>query len=123
MADTEAQHIDVVLAAGNGGCNPDATEAKAFQNIFSHHTSQPSFFSYKGALGESFSSGGIGAAIMALSIKHEKIPPTLGLTEPITPLPFITNTAKNMTIHQGLLNAVSYGGTHVALVVKGTEAG
>jgi len=123
MADIEAGHIDVVLAAGNGGRNPDEIEAQAFQNLFSPHTPQPLFFSYKGALGESFSSGGTGASIMALSIQHGKIPPTLGLTEPIAPLTFITGTAKNMIIRQGLINAVSYGGTHVAIVVRHIEAG
>ena len=123
MADSETAHTDVVLAAGNGGNNPDEIEAKAYQTLFPRHTSQPSFFSYKGALGESFSSGGIGASIMALAIKHGKVPPILGLTEPIAPLPFITGVAKSVTIRQGLLNAASYGGTNVAIVIRRPAAG
>jgi 3-oxoacyl-[acyl-carrier-protein] synthase II len=118
MANSDAKNIDAVLAAGNGGHNPDAIEAKAFQNLFPRHTAQPSFFSYKGALGESFSSGGIGMSVLALTIKHGRIPPTLGLTEAIAPLPFITGAAKSATIRQALLNTASYGGTHVAIAVK-----
>jgi 3-oxoacyl-[acyl-carrier-protein] synthase II len=121
MADTATKHIDVVLAAGNGGSDPDGIEAEAYQNLFPDHTAQPSFFSYKGALGESFSSGGIGASIMALVIRNNKIPPTLGLTEPMAPLPFVMDTAKDMTIRHGLLNAVSYGGTNAAIVVNHVE--
>ena len=123
MAGTDAEHLDVVLAAGNGGCNPDEIEVKALQNLFSPHRPQPAFFSCKGALGESFSFGGIGAAVMALSVKHGKIPPTLGLTEPMAPLPFVTGAAKDMIIRHGLLNAVSYGGTHAAIVAGRMEAG
>ncbi|HVO67851.1 MAG TPA: beta-ketoacyl-[acyl-carrier-protein] synthase family protein [Syntrophales bacterium] len=110
--------INTIQAAGNGGKNPDGIEADAYLHFFGSEKKTPVVSSVKGALGESFSSGGIRAAALALSINKGIVPPTLGLKNPIAPLSFVTGKTKNMDIRSGLVNAVSYGGTDVSIVMS-----
>jgi len=110
--------IDMIQAAGNGGKNPDGTEADAYLHIFGSEKEVPLVSSVKGAVGESFSSGGIRAAALALSISKGMVPPTLGLANPIAPLSFTTGKARKMDIRNGLVNAVSYGGTNVSVIMR-----
>jgi len=110
--------IDIIQAAANGGENPDRIEADAYLHLFKAEKTIPVISSIKGALGESFSSGGIRAAALALSIREDMVPPTLGLADPIAPLSFIIDKAKKIDIRNGLLNAFSYGGTNVSIAMR-----
>ena len=110
--------VDVIQAASNGGKNPDRIEADACLNLFGSETAPPLVSSIKGASGESFSSGGIRAAALALSLREGMVPPTLGLVDPIVPLPFVTGMARKIDIRNGLLNAFSHGGTNVSIVMR-----
>ena len=110
--------IDTLQAAANGGKNPDGIEADAFLRLFGSGKELPALSSIKGSLGESFSSGGMRAAALALSIREGKIPPILGLSAPIAALSFVTSEAREMNIRNGLINAVSYGGTNVCIVMR-----
>jgi 3-oxoacyl-(acyl-carrier-protein) synthase len=110
--------IDYVSASANGGRKLDRLEAEALSAIFSGESQKPFISSIKGAVGESFSSGGIRTAAMAISIREETLPPTLGLENPIKPLPFILNIKKEAGIHYGLVNGLSSGGTFASIVLK-----
>ena len=120
-ADLTPDGIDTIQAAGNGGENPDRIEAEACCSLFGANPAGTVISSVKGALGESFSSGGMRAAALALSIREGKVPPTPGLVHPIVPLSFTTGEAKNMNIRHGLLNAVSHGGTNVSIIMSRVE--
>jgi 3-oxoacyl-[acyl-carrier-protein] synthase II len=113
--------IDTILAAGNGGKNPDGIEAEAYLGLFGTEAGCHIISSLKGALGESFSAGGIQAATLALSIREGKVPPTLGLAEPIAPLCFATAQTSELNIRHGMMNAVSFGGTHVSIIMNRIE--
>jgi len=121
MAGLMPDGIDVIQAAANGGKNPDAIEATACLRLFESKKTRPVVSSIKGALGESFSSGGIRAAAMALSIREGRVPPTLGLADPMAPLSFVMGETRKMDVRKGLVNAVSYGGTHVSIVMGKVE--
>jgi len=110
--------IDYVSAAANGGKKLDALEAEALFTVFGNAADRPYISSLKGAVGESFSSGGIRAAAMAVSIKEGIIPPTIGLHNPIRPLGFVMNKNMHIPITFGLINGFSSGGTFVSLVLK-----
>ncbi len=112
--------IDMVQAAANGGKNPDRIEAEACSRFFASPAG-PFMASVKGAAGESFSSGGIRAAALALSIRNGMVPPTLGVADPIERLNIVTGTSVKADIRCGLLNGISYGGTNVSVVVKRTS--
>ena len=114
--------IDYVSASANGGRKLDQLEADALSAIFAKEKQKPFIASIKGAVGESFSSGGIRSAAMAISIREETLPPTVGLEKPIKPLPFILNAKKEARIDYGLVNGFSSGGTFASLVLKRTDA-
>jgi 3-oxoacyl-[acyl-carrier-protein] synthase II len=77
--------------------------------------------SLKGALGESYSSGGIRTAATALSIRHGCIPPTLGLADPLCPLRFVTGGSRSVTVKLGLVNGLAAGGTFACLALRALE--
>ena len=117
MGGVEPESIDAVSAAASGGIRSDRLEALALERCFTG-ASQPVVTSIKGAVGESFASGGVRTATMALGIHSGRVPPTLGLTEPITPLSMVSADSREMPVDCGLVNACASGGTCVSLLLK-----
>ncbi len=120
-AAVEPGGIDYVCAAANGGLRPDQLEAEALAGVFADSGRRPLVGSLKGALGEGFSSGGIRAAAMAISLRNQALPPTLGLFQPLAPLNFIVRAESRVSIRYGLVNGMSSGGTFAAVVMKRIE--
>jgi 3-oxoacyl-[acyl-carrier-protein] synthase II len=117
-AHIDPDEIDYVSAAANGGRRSDRLEAEALSRVFAPPGRQPRISAIKGALGEGFSSGGIRAAAMALSIRNRTLAPTLGLIQPLSPLNFVLKTETQASIRYGLVNGVSSGGTFAAVIMK-----
>jgi len=117
-AQTTPGEIDYISASANGGRKLDRLEAEALSAVFDGEKQRPLISSIKGALGESFSSGGIRAAAMAMSIKEKVIPPTLGLKNPIKSLQFVLNKKKEAQINCGLVNGFSSGGTFAVIAMR-----
>jgi 3-oxoacyl-[acyl-carrier-protein] synthase II len=109
--------VDVVFAAANGGIQPDLLEAEGLEMVFGLSAERPLVTAPKGALGESFTSGGLRAAALALALRDGAVPPTLGLEEPVRPLNFVTGQAARRNLWRGLLDGISHGGTYVSLVL------
>jgi 3-oxoacyl-[acyl-carrier-protein] synthase II len=110
--------IDYISGAANGGMRLDPLEAAAIATVFGPGADGVLVSSIKGAIGEAFGGGGgIRAAALAACLKDGIIPPTVGLSDPISPLNFVTRK-KETTIRNALLCGVSSGGTFVALVFK-----
>ncbi len=113
--------ISVIAAAANGGRILDRIEAQAYGSIFGMNKSRPLIYSIKGAVGESFSSGGINAAALALAVKKGCVPPTVGLKEPLGNLGFVQNEACTADAAYALINGISFGGTYVSLIFSRTK--
>jgi 3-oxoacyl-[acyl-carrier-protein] synthase II len=119
MAGVTQQDIDCVQAAGNGGCEPDALESHAYEQVFEGGSSaRPLITSLKGATGEIFASGGIRAAALALCLREGIVPSIVGLKAPLCPLPFVIGNAVHRPVQRGLLSGISFGGTYACLVFK-----
>ncbi len=108
--------MQVICAAANGSKVLDATEAEAYMEIFGGSEAKPAITSLKGALGESLSGGGIRSCALALSIKKNVLPPTVGLSNPIRPLDFVMDRKKDINITNAMLAGISFGGTYAYLV-------
>lgn len=117
MGGVEPESIDAVSAAASGGVRSDRLEARALERCFTG-AHPPVVTSIKGALGENFASGGIRSAAMALGIRSGRVPPTLGLTEPITPLALVSTDSRKIPVDYGMVNACASGGTFVSLLLK-----
>lgn len=115
-AGCKPEDVDAVFAAGNGGLQPDLLEAEGLERVFGPAGKRPLVTALKGALGESFTSGGMRAAALALALRDGAVPPTLGLEEPVRPLNFVTGRAARAKVQRGLLNGISHGGTYVSLL-------
>ena len=113
--------IDYICASANGGKKLDILEAEALSSVFASKGKGPFISSIKGAVGESFSSGGIRTAAMAISIKEKVIPMTLGLKNPLKPLRFVLNKTKDAQINFGMVNGFSSGGTFVSIILKALQ--
>lgn len=110
------QDITAVMAAANGGKILDATEAAAYDQVFAACGSLPFITSIKGAIGESFSGGGIRACALALSMEKGCLPPTAGLSQPLSPLHVVTGDKKAIAVAHAVLAGISFGGTYAYLV-------
>ncbi len=120
-AGIEPQELDAVMAAANGHPILDATEASAYAEMFASAESQPLITSIKGALGESFSGGGIRACALALSFEKQCLPPVAGLARPLAPLNFVTGQARALEMTYAVLTGISFGGTYACLVFGAPE--
>jgi 3-oxoacyl-[acyl-carrier-protein] synthase II len=121
MAGIGVQEVDFIHAAANGGREPDAMEAAAYESIFGKNDRKPQITSIKGATGEIFASGGIRAAALSLSLREKMISPTVGLTEPCCPLPFAMGKSCRSDVACGMLNGISFGGNYACVVFQSTK--
>jgi 3-oxoacyl-[acyl-carrier-protein] synthase II len=122
-AGSTAADIQAVFAAANGGKILDATEAQAYEEIFATSGKKPLITSLKGAIGESFSGGGIRACALALSLEKNMLPPVVGLKKPLQPLAFVTGGEKEIEINNAALAGISFGGTYAYLIFGSCQNG
>jgi 3-oxoacyl-[acyl-carrier-protein] synthase II len=110
------QDVQAISAAANGGGTLDKIEAEAYAKFFADNKAKPFITSLKGAIGESFSGGGIRACALALSVEKGALPPVVGLSRPLLPLPFVMGKKKDIKIDKAVLAGISFGGTYAYLV-------
>jgi 3-oxoacyl-[acyl-carrier-protein] synthase II len=115
-ADITTTDIQAVFAAANGGRVLDALEAEAYEEIFAGSEKKPLITSLKGAVGESFSGGGIRASALALSMERNILPPVVGLKNPLLPLSFVAGEKKAIEMNNTVLAGISFGGTYAYLI-------
>lgn len=117
MAGVKPGGIDAVSAAASGGIRSDLLEARAILHLFKS-SRQPAVTAIKGALGESFASGGMRTAALALCIHHGMVPPVLGLETPVVPLDAVKGASRRVAVNHGLVNGCASGGTFASLLLK-----
>jgi 3-oxoacyl-[acyl-carrier-protein] synthase II len=122
-AGSDAASIQAVFAAANGSKVLDATEAQVYEEIFAGSGKKPLITSLKGAIGESFSGGGIRACALALSLEKNMLPPVVGLTKPLRPLAFVAGEKKDIKINNAALAGISFGGTYAYLIFGNCQNG
>jgi len=117
-AGLRADDIQAISAAANGGRELDALEDAAYASVFGAVKKPPLLTSVKGALGESFSGGGLRACALALAMEKNLLPPTVGLRSPLSQQNFVAGEKREITIANALLAGISSGGTYAYLVVS-----
>lgn len=113
--------VSAVMAAANGSRVLDAVEADVYEELFASCAHRPWVTSIKGAIGESFSGGGIRACALALSVEKGGLPPTVGLERPAAPLNFVTGKKVETNLRHTVLSGISFGGTYACLVFSRCE--
>jgi 3-oxoacyl-[acyl-carrier-protein] synthase II len=115
-AGTTINDIQAISAAANGSNVLDAIEAQAYDEIFAGSEKKPLITSLKGAIGESFSGGGIRACALALSMGKNMLSPVVGLVNPLRPLTFVARGKREISINNAALTGISFGGTYAYLI-------
>ena len=116
------EDVGAIMAAANGSPILDEVEARAYGELFAGQKTGPPVTSIKGAIGESFSGGGIRACALALSMEQRCLPPVVGLRKASANLDFVVGEKKKMMIRNAVLAGISFGGTYAYLVFKSLES-
>ncbi len=114
------QEIGYINAHGTSTTLGDAAEVKAIKRVFGEHAYKLAVSSTKSSTGHLMgAAGGLESGILALSLRHQLLPPTLNLDNPGEgcDLDFVPHTARPADLRYGLTNSFGFGGTNGALIM------
>lgn len=120
-AEIGASEIGYINAHGSSTPLNDPTETLAIKRVFGDSARTVKASGTKGYYGHALgASGAIEAAICALAIDREWLPPTVNLTErdPECDLNYITGTGQSDRVEHVLSNSFGFGGINAALVFR-----
>jgi len=120
-AHVSAPEIDYVNAHGSSTPLNDPTETLAIKDVFGDHAYRLPLSGTKGYYGHALgASGAIEAAICALAMEHEWIPPTVNLTvaDEACDLNFLPGSGRTMRVDHILSNSFGFGGINASLVLR-----
>lgn len=120
-AGLQPSDIDYVNAHGTGTPHNDAMEARALRQAFGEHCSRLYVSSSKGQIGHTLgAAGAIEAAITVLSLVHQVVPPTAGLTTPDAELPLrhVIGEALPAPLRAAVSSSFGFGGTGCVLAFQ-----
>jgi len=120
-ASVNPHEIEYVNAHGSSTPLNDPTETRAIKSVFGDHAAKLQVSSTKGYYGHALgASGAMEAAICALSIERQWLPPTLNLDHPDDgcDLDYIPATGRTASVDYVLSNSFGFGGINAALVLQ-----
>ena len=123
LADAHVAPEEIGYVNAHGSSTPlnDPTETKAIRQVFGEHAYRLAVSGTKGYYGHALgASGAIEAAICALSLKRDWLPPTLNLTEPdpACDLNYLAGAGVDGAPELMLSNSFGFGGVNACLVFK-----
>ncbi len=113
--------VDYINAHGTSTPYNDKLETLAIKRLFGEHAYKMAISSTKSMTGHLLgAAGGVEAAISALAIKHQVIPPTINYEtpDPECDLDYVPNTKREAKVDYALSNSFGFGGTNGALLFK-----
>ena len=120
-AHVEPHEIQYINAHGSSTPLNDPTETKAIKDVFGDSAYSLSVSGTKGYYGHALgASGAIEAAISALAIEREWLPPTVNLSiaDEACDLNFLPGTGQGHRVEHVLTNSFGFGGINAALVLR-----
>jgi 3-oxoacyl-[acyl-carrier-protein] synthase II len=116
--------IQYINAHGTSTPFNDKIETAAIKQVFGEAARRLAVSSTKSMTGHLLgAAGGLEAGILALSLHHQIVPPTINyeFPDPDCDLDYVPNAARKMEMVHGLSNSFGFGGTNGALVFKRFE--
>ena len=119
-----ADTVGYINAHGTSTTLGDLAEVMAIKDVFGDHAYKLAVSSTKSSTGHLLgAAGGLETGILALSIKHQILPPTINLDQPGEgcDLDFVPWKARPAEVRVALTNSFGFGGTNGALVMTRFE--
>jgi 3-oxoacyl-[acyl-carrier-protein] synthase II len=120
-AGIQPDRIDYINAHGTSTPYNDKLETLAIKRLFGDHAYKLAISSTKSMTGHLLgAAGGLEAAISALVIKHQLIPPTINYDtpDPECDLDYVPNQKRAAKVDYALSNSFGFGGTNGALLFR-----
>jgi len=117
----EPDQVSYVSAHGTGTPSNDRLEAIAFQRVFRDRGRRPPMSSIKSMIGHTMgAASAIEAAVCALAVKHDRIPPTIHFEEadPDCDFDCVPNEARDHRVDVAMNNAYAFGGNNASLIMR-----
>ncbi|HEY0409905.1 MAG TPA: beta-ketoacyl-[acyl-carrier-protein] synthase family protein [Candidatus Dormibacteraeota bacterium] len=125
LADAGAAPGDVsyVSAHGTGTPTNDRLETLAVKRVFGAEARRTPMSSIKSMIGHTMgAASAIEAAVCALAVARDRIPPTMNLEEPEEDLDFVPNAARDHRVVLAMNNAYAFGGNNASVLLRKHEA-
>jgi 3-oxoacyl-[acyl-carrier-protein] synthase II len=113
--------VDYINAHGTSTPLGDQAEVKAVKAIFGDHAKRLAISSTKSQMGHLLgASGGVEAAITAMAVHRNLVPPTINLDnpEPELDLDFVPHKARDRKVDYAMSNSFGFGGHNASLLMK-----
>lgn len=120
-ASIQAEDIDYINAHGTSTKYGDELETNAIKTVFGEHAYKLCVSSTKSMIGHLLgASGGVEAAICALSIFNKIAPPTINLENPDKEcdLDYVPHKARPLDINIAMSNSFGFGGTNACIILR-----
>lgn len=116
------EHIDLLMVHGTGTILNDSTEASAITDVFGDHVAKMTMTGLKSLTGHTSGASGLVGTITAVECMNQgRIPPTLGLTEPMPEAEqfhFVLDEAKIAHPQIAQVNAFGFGGVNAVAILE-----
>ena len=112
--------IDYVNAHGTGTPENDKMECLGVSTVFGERMKSVPISSNKSMIGHTLSAAGaVEAVISLLTLREQRIPPTINyaVPDPAIPLDVVPNKAREARVTHALSNSFGFGGQNVSLVM------
>lgn len=120
-AGIEPTDIDYINAHGTSTTQNDISETVAIKTLFGDYAYEIPVSSIKSCIGHLVcGAGAVEAVITAMTVKEDKIPPTINYEhkDPQCDLDYVPNKMREKTVNYALSNSFGFGGQSTCLVIN-----
>ncbi|MCB5181532.1 beta-ketoacyl-[acyl-carrier-protein] synthase family protein [Streptomyces antimicrobicus] len=126
LAGVKPSDVDLVMLHGTGTLLNDEAEATALADVLGEDASGPLMTAVKSMTGHTSGASGLINLIIGVQALNEgRVPPTVGLEEPVeeaAPFRFVTGRpAVDQPLKVAQLNAFGFGGINAVAIVEGSR--
>lgn len=122
---TRPEEVSYISAHGTGTATNDRLETLSVKRLFKDAAYRIPMSSIKSMLGHTMgAASAIEAAVCALAVFHDRIPPTINLKEPDPDcdLDYVPNYAREHAVEVAMNNAYAFGGNNASLIIRKCES-
>ena len=119
------EEVDYINAHGTSTPIGDKSETIAIKKSFGEHAYKLAVSSTKSMTGHLLgAAGGVEAVILALTLHHGVIPPTINLDnqDPELDLDYVPNASRKADVRTALSNSFGFGGHNATIIMRKYEA-